>query len=93
MELLAVPDQGKRITPNAIGGWLNDGDRRRRRHRRIHGIPALLQDTQAGLSGQGLAGRDNPIARHYRHPLGGEGVGVKILSHCFVLRKIGFSDA
>jgi hypothetical protein len=81
VEACSVPDHGKGITANSIGGWLKHGQSYGGGYGRIHGVSTPPEHTQSGLSGQRLAGRNDTVSGQHRHTLRGEGIGLKIYFH------------
>jgi hypothetical protein len=54
----AVPHQGEQVGTDVVGAGLDDGEGDRRRDRGVDGGSPFPQHRQAGLGGEGLAGRD-----------------------------------
>ena len=68
VELVAIPQNGKRITANAIARRFDNRERDCSGKRGVDGVAALVQHAQTGLRGEWL-GRSHGIARQYRHAL------------------------
>jgi mannose-6-phosphate isomerase-like protein (cupin superfamily) len=62
-----VPDEGERVAARSVVGRLGDREHGRGRERGVHGVAAAPERPQAGLGGQGMAGRDHGVAGHRRH--------------------------
>ena len=75
MQLLPIPQDAERIAAQAVAHRLHQRHHSGCGHGRIHRIPALVQDEQARLRGQGVRGRHH-IARKHRNAGGQVGVWV-----------------
>ena len=75
VQLMAVPQNAKRVRPQAVADRLNNGHGGCGGNGRIDRVAAVLQHAQTGLRGQRVRGAHHVAAKH-RQALAGVAVGV-----------------